>query len=259
MNNITVILNGYKRPHVLTEQFEAYSKQSVGRPEFMFWANLENIKSIPFDKHVIDHSASALANQNHGVWARFAYALNARTEFICIADDDTIPGPRWLENCMNTIKSVGNGILTTRGIRIKNNHYPSPDSYQVFGWSHPNDNIEEVDFGGHCWFFHASTLRLFWAYAPFPLPLNYGEDMHLSYAGFKHGIKTFVPPHPEYNQELHGSIKEQALDYGQDAVATSRLYDASFGMNQYYNMLVNSGYIRVEDRNGNNQTQTVQN
>jgi cellulose synthase/poly-beta-1,6-N-acetylglucosamine synthase-like glycosyltransferase len=255
MNKVTVVLNGYKRPHVLTEQYEAYCKQSAGRPEFMFWANLERVENIPFDKNVVNHSTSALCNHNLGVWARFAFALNARTEYICVADDDTVPGSRWLENCLTAMDHVGNAVLTTRGVRIKNNNYPQPDSYDVFGWSHPNEIIEEVDFGGHCWFFHKSLLKLFWAYSPDFPPLNYGEDMHLSFAASKHGIKTYVPPHPAHNEELYGSIRELGLDYGQDAVATSRLPEASRGMNEYFNAIVSAGYQRVMDRqNGNNQT-----
>jgi len=248
---VTVVLNGYKRPHVLREQFDAYQNQSIGIPQIMFWANLENgMGNIPFDKHVVNNSVSAFADRNHGVWARFAYALNARTPYICVVDDDTIPGKRWLENCLRTIQEKKqDAVLTTRGVMLKSNMYPSPDSYEVFGWSHPNEEIQEVDFGGHCWFFHTRILRMFWALSPDVLPLNFGEDMHLSYAAYRFAkIRTFVPKHPKDDTELWGSLPEAGMDYGQELVATSRRQDAIDGMNQYYQWMMNNGYVHLLQR-----------
>lgn len=250
--NVTVILNGYKRPHVLKEQYEAYKNQSVGEPEFMFWGNLSpEYDSIPFDKDVIDNCRSAISGGNMGVWARFAFALNAQTDFICVADDDTIPGQNWLENCLNTsINEIKKpSVLTTRGVVIKDNDYPAPDSYEAFGWCQPNEETKKVDFGGHCWFFHKQLLGPYWMFAPLFLPLNFGEDMHLSFAAWKAGgIETFTPPHPADKPEMWGSIKERALDYGQDAVATSRLGDANQGMKKYYDAIIQGGYVAVKDR-----------
>ena len=36
-------------------------------------------------------------SSNLGVWARFAYALNCKSDYICIFDDDAIPGRKWFE------------------------------------------------------------------------------------------------------------------------------------------------------------------
>jgi GT2 family glycosyltransferase len=80
----------------------------------MLWQN--NIEG--FDTNLTSSLITASCNKNLGVWARFAYALNASTEYVCIFDDDTIPGNRWLENCLNTIQTH-NGLLGTAGIRFK--------------------------------------------------------------------------------------------------------------------------------------------
>lgn len=246
---VTVVMNGFKRPYAAKEQYEAYRNQSTGTPKFLFWGNYTGDAPIDktFDKYVIDGSKSAIANTNMGVWARFAYALNASTPYICVADDDTIPGSKWLENCIDTIENLGDqAVLTTRGVRIKNNQYPAPHSYDAVGWCSANENIEQVDFGGHCWFFHKHILKAFWLNAPDVLPLNYGEDIHISFAAWKTAkCNTFVPPHPINNLDLWGSVKEKASAYGEDENATSRSAEASQGMFAHLDWVMRQGYMPI--------------
>ena len=67
--------------------------------------------------------------------------VNSKTEFIHVIDDDTIPGNRWIENCLATMEEVGDGILSTRGV-IMSEHdtqYPMPNSYTPVGWCDPNE------------------------------------------------------------------------------------------------------------------------
>ena len=60
---------------------------------------------IEYDEDTYTELNADLSNYNYGVWARFAYALNARTDYVCVLDDDTIPGNRWLGNCLNTYRN----------------------------------------------------------------------------------------------------------------------------------------------------------
>jgi hypothetical protein len=48
-------------------------------------------------------------------------ALLANTEYVCIFDDDTIPGKRWFENYLSTIKQY-NGLLGTVDVLFKKLH-----------------------------------------------------------------------------------------------------------------------------------------
>ena len=114
MSDVTVILNGYKRKEQLNEQLDAIRNQSVKVDNVMLWYN------HPGDDDMINYDImteipTAYSNVNLGVWARFAYALNVETEYVCIFDDDTIPGKRWIENCLDTIKKH-NGLLGTIGL-----------------------------------------------------------------------------------------------------------------------------------------------
>ena len=86
---ITVILNGYKRPHALKAQIQALKNQTVKPDMVMFWQNKDSDEV--FDYSLLSNCVVTINNANFGVWARFAYALNATTEYVCVFDDDTIP------------------------------------------------------------------------------------------------------------------------------------------------------------------------
>ena len=101
---VTVVLNGYKRNHTLSEQVNALQNQSVKVTDIMYWQN--SAPNVGYDLSSLEQSQAhiAVSNINYGVWARFAHALNARTDYVCVIDDDTIPGDMWIENCLDTLR-----------------------------------------------------------------------------------------------------------------------------------------------------------
>ena len=216
---ITCILNGYKRGVNLQEQLEALKNQSLPPDEILVWYN------NPGEDTLINYDIGtevpvAYCNYNFGVWARFAYAFMARNPYVCVFDDDTIPGKKWLENCMNTMKTH-EGLLGTVGLVYPKPLPPEQSSYYEpyvrVGWP-DGGNIEEtmeVDLVGHSWFFKKEWLSHMWREIPNPKYNTCGEDMHFSYMLQKYaGIKTFVPPHPITDKEMWGSIK--GAQYGGD-------------------------------------------
>jgi hypothetical protein len=259
MNQITVILSGYKRAYTIEEQYNAIKNQTVKDVDIFYWVNLTS-DSVNIPQQIINDTHSIISNTNFGVWGRFALALNAITPYICIIDDDTIPGTKWLENCLNTFQTH-QGVLTTRGVIANPEHerkYPLPESYTAHGWCKPNKEILRVDMGCHCWFFPKEILRGFWLEMPQHIPMNYGEDMHLSYVAQKHfNLNTYIPPHPEDDLELWGSQPETASKYGTDIAAISWNPEANSGMNQYWSFIRNNGYkIIAEDNNEIHNTAT---
>jgi hypothetical protein len=234
---VTVILNGYKRGHVLKSQYESIKSQTLRPKEIMLWQN----KGEDFDTDVTKKMTHVDSNKNFGVWARFAFALNAQTEYICIFDDDTIPGKRWLENCYNTIQKY-DGLLGTIGVR-----FLSENSYQPIervGWANPNEGVEVVDIVGHSWFFKREWLSTFWRELPnLESSTLVGEDMHFSYTLQKYlNKKTYVPPHPENNMDFWGSVPETAWEIGQDSSAISMNHNHLLEMNKAYVNYINKGF-----------------
>lgn len=234
MSDITVILNGFKRPQFLKEQIEAVKNQTVKPTEIMLWQN----NSEGFDLEDTKNLVTAVSNQNLGVWARFAFALNAKTEYICIFDDDTIPGSKWFENCLETMKTH-EGLLGTIGLI-----YNSPRGYHGnirIGWDNPNINVTKVDIVGHAWFFKREWLSTFWRELP-PIGLiTAGEDMHFSYTLQKYlGLGTYVPPHPPDDVEMWGSKKGWEMGTERNAISFNPI-NHQF-MNLYYNELIQRGF-----------------
>ena len=152
-----------------------------------------------FDYSPLNGAVVTTSNANFGVWARFAYALNAQTEYICVLDDDTVPGSKWLENCVNTIKQT-EGLLGAIGVVFKDHDYINYDRH---GWAAPNEKTVPVDIVGHSWFFKREWLGEFWREAPIPESRICGEDMHFSYTLQKYlNLNTYVPPHQVNNKSL---------------------------------------------------------
>ena len=107
----------------------------------------------------------------------------ADTEYIALYDDDTIPGCKWHENCLSTMKTH-EGILGSAGVILNGTRYVQHDRC---GW--PTQNIEttEVDLVGHAWFFRREWLRYLWQEKP--VTWDNGEDiLHGSILGNELGI-----------------------------------------------------------------------
>jgi hypothetical protein len=213
--DVSVIFNGYKRPHTLRLQYEALKSQTIVPKDYLYWQN--TMPGIQYDYETAPKLVSALSNVNFGVWSRFYYALNVRTPWVCIFDDDTIPGNKWIENCLDTFENYP-GLLTTIGVVV--NHADYGFERRV-GWDSQNESVEQVDFGGHAWFFHRDMLSTFCRELP---PIDHvfsvGEDIHFSWMLQKYTqYKTWVPPHPKSDKEMWGSLK--GWEHGGDAVATA--------------------------------------
>ena len=121
-SNITAIVNIFRRYHVLEQQINAIKCQSIPPKSIIIWNNgnkdidLTKYKNDPFFK-VFD------CNYNSGVWSRFIISQLADTEYVCIFDDDTIPGNNWFKNCMDCMKEK-EALYGTIGVIFKDtNNY----------------------------------------------------------------------------------------------------------------------------------------
>ena len=226
--DLTIILSVYKRPWALETQYDSILSQSVKPKEIIISQNESDNFKIP--KHISDNCKVFSSNYNWGVWSRFSAAMNAKTGYIMILDDDTIPGHRWIENCQSTFNSRSDaGVLGTVGIVNQDLNYLN---YERVGWPEPNNLIEEVDFAGHAWCFPRELLIEFWKSASIGRHDLSGEDVNLSFAAQQLGLKTYVPPHPKDDMSLWGSQPDTAMQLGVDNNAISVNYHGShFGQN----------------------------
>jgi hypothetical protein len=214
MADITAIVNVYKRPHVLDEQIVAIRAQTIPPKAIFIWNN--GNRTVDLTKYKEDPLFRVFDNtHNFGVWSRFLIGFLAPTPYICIFDDDTIPGNRWFENCVNSMKEK-EALYGTIGVLFK--HEDRYLHLKRYGWDGPRNISSYVDIVGHSWFFKREWLSYFTREEPqVYTKISNGEDIHFSYMLQKYAnISTLVPPHPHGDQSLWGSIPNTAWKYGGD-------------------------------------------
>ena len=87
---ITAILTGYNRPKNIPLQVKALKGQTVPPKEIMLWYNKGEVPPFQVD----DSIKAVYSNSNFKFHGRFAFALLAKTKYVAIFDDDTIPGKK---------------------------------------------------------------------------------------------------------------------------------------------------------------------
>lgn len=245
IQDITVILNCYKRPEYLDEQILSIENQSIKPKEIWIWYNSpETGQQIDLEGKFNSHKIIK-SNYNFKFHARFALGLLAKTEYVAFFDDDTIPGNRWFENCLLTLEMVGDSVLGTTGVILNSDKY---EGNSKVGWNGEQINVpKEVDLVGHAWFLRQENLKYLWYEKP--ESLENGEDIQLSYLCQKYGkLKTYVPPHAEdYN--FWGSLPEKGNVYGTDAHATwVHNIDHRPIRNQIVKNLISKGWSTVNSK-----------
>lgn len=191
MREITVVLSGYKRYHLLQQQYDAVMAQTVKPTKVVVWHNASDTQPllIPGPVHVIN-------KENTGVWSRFFYCLNNTTEFTCVIDDDCVPAPGWLQNCLDTYDAhkcmvAGAGFY----FHQPNVMYTAGHTRSNYGHDREFRQTEarRADVTGHAWFFRTEWLKYFIQDMPDLSVYNTcGEDMHFNYALQRAGIPSYV-------------------------------------------------------------------
>jgi len=216
-NEISVILNVYKRPHILEQQILAIKNQSVGilSENIHIWYNLSDVEQfLPMDEKINTYEC----NWNTKFFGRFTIPLLLRTKYIAIFDDDTIPNKDWFKNCLKTIENPEtNGILGGSGVLLKGKGYTP---FEKVGWNGQHlSTTARVDLVGHAWFFRQEWSKYIWYEKP--VTWDNGEDIMFSYLAQKYGnINTFVPPHPENNKDSWSSDYATGIRVGSDENAS---------------------------------------
>jgi hypothetical protein len=211
---IAVVQTTYKRAHRFQAQHNAIKAQTVPIAERFVFSNTPEVESRLILPSSIE-ATHVVCNRNLGVWPRFLLAMECKSEFVCIFDDDTVPGSNWLKNCLDTFSKqealIGSaGVVFSKGGRGPKHFY---------GWKRPHDKAVEVDIVGHAWFFKRDWLR-YYALEPRCGGPTCGEDYHFSYVTQKHlKIPTLAAAHPVDDVTMWGSIQS---GWGRDRNALYR-------------------------------------
>lgn len=250
--DVSVVLTTYKKPDALEKQLSAIKNQSLKPKEiFLFQDGISNPYRIIFNEEIIkEFTEINISESNKGVWERFRYAKDScSSKYVCLFDDDTIPGERWLENCLSNMFEQ-EGVYGTVGIMMQNyKKYPYSGFTRV-GWHNPYHNSAQVDFVGHSWFVKREYLDYMFdnteEYQKYKLA---AEDMCLSFKCKEHGVNTYVPPHPYYDFSYWGSLPEYGLKFGQASTAISQNPTGCKLMREALEKFVSNGWAFIYDEN----------
>ncbi len=225
---VDVVLTTYKKPESLRKQLDAVKAQTLKPANiYLYQDGIDSYYRIVLEKEILqEFSDVRIADSNGGVWKRFQYAWEiVKSPYVCIFDDDAVPGKRWLENCYGQMRQR-EGIYGTNGILLTgDDNYPLIGSSKDrrIGWMNPNQETAMVDFVGHAWFLKTEWLAyMFEGTSEISDQYKYvGEDMCLSCQCSLHGINTYVPPHPFEHPEMWGALPKSSKRFGVTEVAVS--------------------------------------
>ena len=241
--SVTAILNGYRRPKNLPLQIQAIKNQTVKPDQIWLWINHHE----DFYKEPVDYDVDRIVKNDHNwkYFGRFALAMLAQTEFVALFDDDTVPGNRWLENCLETY-SKQPCIIGGVGLQLNSEEFYM--DHERFGWPSHNEDMTEVDLVGHAWFVNKSHLKLVWEEEPYTWET--GEDIHLSAMAQLYGaIPTIVPPHPPLEKEMSSSLYGYELGVDDKTTSVTNQQEFFSLRDEYIQHYVKRGWKLVRKRN----------
>lgn len=198
---VSALLTVYKRPHLLQDQIDALMGQSVQPDQICLWIN--QVEGQRLDKRILAEYPHVIARPNIGVWGRFGLCHELTSDHIAVFDDDTIPGRRWLESCLDHMRQKP-ALYGARGVIFDPVH--GRQAMRGVGAGLPCESATRVDIVGHCWFFKREWLRLFHAAERRTSHTTAGEDYHWSFALQLAGLTVMCPSQPEGDRETHGSL-----------------------------------------------------
>lgn len=205
--DVTAILTCFERPDLFRKQLDALRSQTLQPANIIVWVNTG---TVPHDERALRGAADVVvirANTNMGPWIRFTMALEAPTKYVAILDDDTIPGPGWIEACVKRLEEdeqdsedgePGLCIAAAGEVFAEDD----PQSRYVVGPESPRIDEMEVDIGRQGWFFRKDFIHLFMTYPRVVAPIGWG--LHFSAALQDAGILTIVLPYEPGNTHAWG-------------------------------------------------------
>jgi hypothetical protein len=216
----TVIISGWRRPQYISDIIHAFQIQDripkeiwvsvFASPKFDEYNAIlmEVKKTIPI--HII------VGDPQLSYWARFQLALQVKTKYVVIVDDDCVPGKQFLSSVLYMMHTQYHGLYG-----IKGNRYV--DSKFHISGQKSGDYLQEVDVVGGMWIAKSSWIK----YMFYEEPISWltSEDSQLSYALRKYlNLPSFIYPSdfekqetkPVNTQYTHISFSGDTTDYIND-------------------------------------------
>lgn len=254
-NNIDIkwsaIITVWKRKEYLKQQIKAIKEQTIPPYEIIVIKNEnfiteEFIKSISSDIKIIQSEINSL-------YLRFACSYIANGNYICIFDDDVIPGELWIANAIRACENY-NALVVPRG-RI----YNKAGKYNFFKSVQPSVTDKNCiscsnsdifcDWGCNSYFFKREWVGYILSSIRYKNSFKTYDDIQLATSLFIYAsINCVVPMQPDFDDRFNGNIENS---YGNDdfAVWKTNSNEHFFNRKNYIeHLIISEKYIPVQQR-----------
>lgn len=249
----TAIITMWKRSDYLAEQLSAIKTQSFAPAEIIIILN-ENHISEQTIRDIGGPDIRIVRSDVNSLYSRWAIAYIAKGEYVCVFDDDIIPGSLWIENAMRASKQYNALVGPSGRIYSKNGKH---GYYKLVVPAENWSDKQTIDCGVtdvYCdWVCNSYLFKREWVgYAlgavRYQESFKTFDDIQLATSLYIYGgIQCITPMQPSSNKELHGSLKHS---YGNDAHAIWKTNsDHHFSARkEYIESLNNKCYEPIESR-----------
>ena len=184
MKTITAIIQSYRRQENIPIIIKRLKEQTYPPSRIIVWNDNDGSgKDLCID-------GIEIINTNSNEWhncGSFLIAYFCTTDYVCIIDDDALPGKKWFEFCL---KQIGNEkqIISGFGIILRSNKYTG--RAEVRSRVSKDLKFTQVDMAGNIYFFWKSAVLPMFSKRP---PLwDHISDLHFSFMARKAGYKIYV-------------------------------------------------------------------
>jgi hypothetical protein len=198
--DLTVLLAYSTRPELVDVQHRLLSTQTIQpRAVFAHCNPSDKVAFPPAVRTMIDALPNATPNVDLGAWARWGYVATVGTEYVCVIDDDCMPGPRWFEAALKKLSaSEGHNVIAAAGIMYRSDQY---NDVTLIGPEAPPAGEVDVDVGRGAWLMRTATARQVLAQEPAWPMLSTG----LHVAAVVQALEGFITVLP-YAAEMGGML-----------------------------------------------------
>lgn len=146
--DVTVVLSAFTRPALLEAQVDALRKGTRIPATVMVLAAADApvADALAAGSPWVEHGP--LPHNLYGIpttpWERFFVAQNVSTKYVCILDDDCVPGAGWLEACVDAMEHGLDAVIAACGHRLGEDGCIVASRGPVF---HPSGTVVADDLG----------------------------------------------------------------------------------------------------------------
>ncbi|MAB44291.1 MAG: hypothetical protein CMN67_02490 [Sphingomonadaceae bacterium] len=206
-NNWVAVITLWKRIDYLEEQLDAVFGQSVP-PESVILIQNEYHIDIPDDIRSRDRIEVIQSGLN-SLYTRWIVGYLANAKFVCVFDDDVIPGSDWIQSCIRTSEKH-NALVGPSGRRAKPSETPAWESVETVG----SDNDALCDWVCNSYFFQTEWIKYIVEARRYRSSHKTFDDIQLATTLKALGnINCVVPAQPSSDKRLNGHLKRK---YGHD-------------------------------------------